>query len=198
RRASSRRLALLLLADPDGGRRRGLFVPFPLHLDRALREQGGQGADRRQRRRGQRSHDADRHRKLHDGARALLDDDAPHVPLVQDLLDAPQQVVALDLEALPGLPHLVPPRGPVTHEPRGKLRERAGNVQGWPPPLAVKAGRGSFQRPRVKSGNATALLPALIESSDNGAGALQAAASYTSMSGTRPSRTHCMSRQLIT
>ena len=44
--------------------------------------------------------------------------------------------------------------------------------------------------PRVKSGTSTGRLPFCTDEMLNGPGALQAAASYTSMSGTSPSRRH--------
>src|SRR3989442_1652386 len=64
-----------------------------------------------------------------------------------------------------------------------------------PPAQALRA---AFQAPRVKSGNATGALPFATDSSLRGAGTLQAAPSYTFMSGTRPFRRHSTRRQLIT
>lgn len=51
-----------------------------------------------------------------------------------------------------------------------------------------------FHNPRVKSGNFTGALPWATEVLLKGAGADQAAPSYTSMSGGSPSRIHCNKR----
>lgn len=54
--------------------------------------------------------------------------------------------------------------------------------------------RAAFHFPRVKSGNFTGTLPCATDISLSGPGALTAAASYTSISGARPSRMHCIRR----
>jgi hypothetical protein len=51
-----------------------------------------------------------------------------------------------------------------------------------------------LHNPRVKSGNFTGALPWATEVLLNGAGADQAAPSYTSISGGSPSRMHCNKR----
>ena len=55
----------------------------------------------------------------------------------------------------------------------------------------------TFQLPRVKSGNFTGALPFATLISLSGKGALHAAESYTSMSGTSPSRRHSTMRQAM-
>lgn len=57
--------------------------------------------------------------------------------------------------------------------------------------------RGCCHFPRVKSGNFMGALPCATESSLNGAGTVQDAASYTSMSGVNPSRIHWISRKFM-
>lgn len=58
-------------------------------------------------------------------------------------------------------------------------------------------GRARRHSPRVKSGICCGTPCALIDAWLSGTGADQVAPSYTSKSGTRPSRMHCTSRYSI-
>lgn len=77
-----------------------------LHLDGALRQDRADSAHSSEHRRENGAHYSYRDRKLDDGLTFVLDNNAPHVALMDEMFDLLLKMLSLDLHLIPAYQHL--------------------------------------------------------------------------------------------